>query len=114
MIDIANERMDILFFMAKNEFSVNPDISHRYMTLARKISKKYNTKIPEKWKRSYCKHCYKFLDPSKNSIIRLSDGEINIKCSECNKIMKIPYMKEQKEKRRVKIESYVTKKRNNE
>ena len=64
MIDIANERMNILFFMAKKEFSNNPNRSHRYVSLARKISKKYNTKIPENWRRSYCKNCYKFLNPS--------------------------------------------------
>lgn len=114
MLDIANERMDILFSMAKKEFPLNPDRSYKYVNLARKISKKYNTKIPEKWRRSYCKNCYKFLDPSRNSSIRLFDGKINIKCNECNKTMKIPYIKEQKEKRRAKIDFYAIKKRNNE
>ena len=114
MIDIANERMNILFSMAKKEFSNNPNSSHRYVSLARKISKKYNTKIPENWRRSYCKNCYKFLNPSKNSSVRLFDGEVNIKCHECNEVMKIPYKKEKKEKRRAKIEYYAIKKRNNE
>jgi ribonuclease P protein subunit RPR2 len=54
------------------------------------------------------------LDPSKNSLIRLIKGEVNIKCNECNSIMKIPYKKEKKEKRRAKIESCTIKKRNNE
>jgi ribonuclease P protein subunit RPR2 len=114
IIDIAIERMDILFSMAKKEYYNNPVRSHRYVSLARKISKKYNTKIPSKWRRSYCKNCYKFLDPSKNSSVRLVDGEIIIKCYECNHIMKIPYKKEKKLKRRAKIESYIIKKRNNE
>ena len=114
MIDIAIERMDILFSIAKSEFSSNPDRSHRYVSLARKISKKYNTKIPNKWGRSYCKNCYKFLNFGSNSSIRLINGEINIKCYECNHIMKIPYKREIKEKRRAKIESYLNKKRNNE
>ena len=114
MIDIAIERMDILFSMAKKEFSTNPERSHRYVSLARKISKKYNTKIPPKWRRSYCKNCYKFLSPVHNSSIRLSNGEVNIKCHECGHVMKIPYKKEKKEKRRAKIESYINKKRDNE
>jgi len=114
ILDIAHERMNILFSMAKNEFLVNPDRSHRYVNLARKISKKYNAKIPDNWRRSYCKNCYKFLYPSKNSSIRLFNGEVNIKCHECNKIMKIPYKNEKKEKRRAKIEYYAIKKRNNE
>lgn len=114
MIDIAIERMDILFSMAKKEFSTNPERSHRYVSLARKISKKYNTKIPPKWRRSYCKNCYKFLSPAHNSSIRLSNGEVHIKCHECDHLMKIPYKKEKKEKRRAKIESYINKKRDNE
>jgi len=114
MIDIANERMDILFSLAKKEFSGNPERSDRYVSYARKISKKYNTKIPSKWKRSYCKNCYKFLNPSQNSSVRLCEGEVNIKCHECNHVMKIPYKKEKKLKRRAKIESYIIKKRINE
>lgn len=114
MIDIAIERMDILFSIAKKEFSTNPERSHRYVSLARKISKKYNTKIPPKWGRSYCKTCYKFLSPGNNSSVRLVNGEVNIKCHECDCIMKIPYKKEKKEKRRAKIEYYINKKRNDE
>ena len=114
MIDIAIERMDILFSMAKKEFSTNPERSNRYVSLARKISTKYNTKIPYKWARSYCKNCYKFLAYGNNSSVRLVNGEVNIKCHECDYTMKIPYKKEIKEKRRAKIESYVNKKRNNE
>jgi len=114
MIDIAIERIDILFSIAKKEFSTNPERSHRYVSLARKISKKYNTKIPSKWVRSYCKSCYKFLAYGNNSSVRLVNGEVNIKCHECDYIMKIPYKNEIKEKRRVKIESYINKKRNNE
>jgi len=114
MIDIAIERMDILFSMAKKEFSTNPERSNRYVSLARKISKKYNTKIPPKWRRSYCKSCYKFLNPPNNSSTRLFNGEVIIKCNECNHIMRIPYKKEKKGKRRAKIESYINKKRNNE
>lgn len=113
MLGIATERMDILFSMAKKEFSSNPERSHRYVALARKISKKYNIKIPSKWRRSYCKNCYKFLAPT-NSSVRLVNGEVNIKCHECDYTIKIPYKKEKKEKRRAKIESYINKKRNNE
>ena len=114
MIDIAIERIDILFSIAKKEFSTNPERSHRYVSLARKISKKYNTKISPKWVRNYCKSCYKFLSSGNNSSVRLVNGEVNIKCHECGYTMKIPYKKEIKEKRRAKIESYINKKRNNE
>ncbi|KZX16756.1 ribonuclease P protein component 4 [Methanobrevibacter cuticularis] len=114
MIDIAKERMNILFAMAKSEYNLNPERSNRYVYLALKISKKYNTKIPLKWKRNYCKNCYKFLKPGTNSRIRLSNSQVNIKCMECNSTMHIPYMNEKKLKRRAKIDTYIIKKRNNE
>ena len=40
MLNIAKERMDILFSLAEKEFIEYPERSHRYVELARKISKK--------------------------------------------------------------------------
>ena len=79
MIDIAQERMDILFNRAEKEYGEHPERSHRYVELARKISKKYNTKIPQAWGRRYCKNCYKFLVPGKGELkltLTLSKKEI--------------------------------------
>ena len=114
MIDIAQERMDILFNRAEKEYSKNPERSHRYTELARNISKKYNTKIPQPWNRRYCKNCYKFLVPGHNCAVRLINNEINIYCGECGHVMKIPYIREKKLKRRAKIDSYTFKKRDYE
>jgi ribonuclease P protein subunit RPR2 len=114
MIDIAKERMDILFSLAEKEFTQYPHRAHRYVNLARKISKRYNTKTPLKWNRRFCKRCYKFLKPGKNSHIRLLNEEVHIKCRECGNIMRIPYKKEKKIKRRAIIESHIVKKGTNE
>lgn len=114
MIDIAKERMDILFSLAEKEYMKYPERANRYVILARNISKKYNTKIPLKWNRSFCKNCYKFLKPGHNSNVRLSNGEIHIRCLECKYVMKIPYKKEKKIKRRTKLESCNVQKRANE
>jgi ribonuclease P protein subunit RPR2 len=114
MIEIAQERMNILFSRAEMEYDEHPERSHRYVELARKISKKYNTKIPQAWGRRYCKHCYKFLVPGHNCTVRLINNEINIFCGECGRIMKIPYIREKKLKRRAKIDSYTFKKRDYE
>lgn len=114
MIDIAKERMDILFSLAEKEFRQHPHRAHRYVILARKISKKYNTKIPLKWNRRFCKKCYKFLKPSHNSYVRLVNEEVHIKCRECDNIMRIPYKNEKKIKRRAKIESQIVKEGANE
>ena len=112
MIDIAIERMDILFNRAEMEFITHPERSNRYVELALKLSTKYNTKVPEKWKRRYCKNCKSFLSPGRNCTVRLVNSEVNIFCGECGHAMKIPYRKEQKNKRRAKYESI--KKRNDE
>ena len=112
MIEIAIERMNILFERAEMEFITHPERSNRYTELALKLSTKYNTKIPEKWKRRYCRKCKKFLYPGYNCTVRLVNSEVNIFCGECDHVMKIPYHKEKKLKRRAKYESI--KKRNDE
>ena len=112
--DIAKERMDILFTNAEKEFFDHPERSDRYVTLALKISTKYNTKVPRKWNRRFCKNCHKFLYPGQNSTVRLVNQEVNIFCDECGHVMKIPYLKEKKLKRRAKNDSTIIKKRNHE
>lgn len=114
ILDIANERINILFNLAEDEFFSHQERSDRYVELALKISTKYNIGIPKEWKRRYCKKCHKFLYYGQNSSVRLIDSKINIKCGECGHIMRIPYLKEKKIKRRAKVDSYINKKRNNE
>ncbi|HIH62271.1 MAG TPA: ribonuclease P [Methanobacteriales archaeon] len=114
ILRIAEERMDILFQLADKEFSKHPERSHRYVELARRISKKYNLRIPRKWKRRFCKSCYKFLKPGYNCRIRLSRGKIHYQCLECGRIMRFPYIREKKLKRRNKIEYHTSKKRADE
>ena len=61
MIEIAIERMNILFNRAEMEFITHPERSHRYVELALKLSTKYNTPVPEEWRRRYCKSCKSIL-----------------------------------------------------
>ena len=112
MINIAIERMNILFDRAEMEFINHPERSNRYVELALKFSTKYNTPVPEEWSRRYCKECKSFLSPGRNCTVRLVNGEVNIICGECGHVMKIPYHKEKKFKRRAKYES--RQKRNDE
>ena len=95
ILNIANERINILFNLAENEFFTHPERSHRYG-------------------HNLGESCHKFLFPGQNCSIRLVNCTVNIKCSECGHIMKIPYIKEIKSKRRAKIESYIKQKRNYE
>jgi ribonuclease P protein subunit RPR2 len=110
MLKIAEERIDILFNRADEEFVAHPERSHRYVEMARNIAKKYNMKIPATWSKRFCRSCQHFIKPGLNCQIRFSDSSILIKCLECGNINKIPYIKEKKERRRRKIEHNTSKK----
>jgi len=110
MLKIGKERIDILFRMAEDEFQANPQRSHRYTEIARNISKKYRIRMPRKWRRRFCKKCYRFLRPGANCTVRVTGGRVIFRCLECGHIMRFPYTEEKKEKRRNKIESYTNKK----
>lgn len=95
--DIAKERINELFEQAKKEFNNDPKLSNRYVEIARKISMKYKVRIPRELKKSFCKHCYVFLMPSKNCRIRTHKGKVVYYCLNCKKYMRFPYIKEKKQ-----------------
>jgi ribonuclease P protein subunit RPR2 len=105
MIKIALERMEILFKLAEEEFSHKPARSHRYVEMSRKIATKYNLKMPSQWRGRFCRNCHSFLKPGSNCLVRLSGSMVNINCLECGEVMKKPYLREKKARRRNKIES---------
>lgn len=87
--EIAKERIKTLFKQAQEVFSKDKGLANRYVTLARKVAMKVRIRIPKELKRKYCKHCYKFLMPGKNSRVRTRDGKVIISCLECKKFMRI-------------------------
>jgi ribonuclease P protein subunit RPR2 len=100
---IAKERINILFKQAQQEHKENHSLADRYVFLARKLAMKLRLKIPLKLKRQYCKFCYTFLVPNKNARIRLSRGKVVTLCLNCKHISRIPYQKQQKDKRKSKL-----------
>jgi len=87
---IALERIEQLFREAEAAFSQNKALANRYVSLARKISMKIKVKIPLTFKRRFCKHCYKYLQPNVNSRVRISKSKVIISCFECKKFTRIP------------------------
>ena len=87
--EVAQARITTLFQQAAEVFSTRSALSHRYVTLARKIAMKVKTRIPQEFKRRFCKHCYKYLMPSSNCRIRTRDGKLIIYCLECKKYTRI-------------------------
>lgn len=94
--EIADERIRILFSLARREFGRHPERSHRYVALARKIGMRYNVGIPKELKRSICKYCYRYIVPAKNCIVRSSSERqaMEVKCLECGKVGRYPYSRE--------------------
>ena len=83
--EIAKERIKTLFEQAEK----NKSLANKYVTLARKIAMKVKITIPKKYKRRFCKHCYKYLHKD-NSRVRTRGGKIIISCFECKKFTRIP------------------------
>jgi len=91
--EIAKERVRRLFELATTMFPKRKDLANRYVDLARKISMKVRMRIPPEFKRRFCKHCYKYLQPGINARVRTREGKVIISCLECNKFMRIPIKK---------------------
>lgn len=91
-IEIARERIKILFSLARKELNKHPERAKRYVELARKISLRYNIRLA-RLKRSFCKKCNTLLIAGKTSIHRLDSDKktLNIICKNCGNIIRIPY-----------------------
>lgn len=89
---LAKQRIEILFKQAEKTNDLK--LANRYVFLARKIAQKTNTRIPKKFKRKFCKHCYHYFIPSKNSRVRTNKNKVlTIFCFNCKKRTRIPFNK---------------------
>jgi ribonuclease P protein subunit RPR2 len=89
MINIANERIEILFEFAEHERGIGKyDRLDRYVELARKIGMRYNVRIPLEHKRKFCKHCYSYLHPGRTADVRIRKKTMIVQCKNCNNIMR--------------------------
>ncbi len=90
---IANERIEILFRQAELEFKEHPELSSRYVEIARNIAKKFNIHIPVGYRRKFCKKCGSYLVPGKNLVVRLLPKEKVVLriCGACGDEKRVPY-----------------------
>ena len=89
--NIAQERIEYLFELAKNELCSNPEKSQRYVWLARKIGMRHRVSIPAELKRNLCKQCGSLLVAGLNSRRRIKDGNIIITCLKCGGLKRYPF-----------------------
>lgn len=91
---IALERIEILFKEAEKQFKKHPELSNRYVKLARKIAMKVTLKIPKKYKRRFCKHCYSYLRPGVNCRVRNYKSRVTYYCLHCKRYMRFVIKKD--------------------
>ena len=80
------ERMQILIDNAISNARINPELSQRQASIARRISTKYKIRMPYHLRMVFCKKCKSFIAPGINSRIRLgraSVKSIRISCHLC-------------------------------
>ncbi|MDC3254446.1 RNase P subunit [Nitrosopumilus sp.] len=78
--------MQILIDNAISNARIDPDLSQRQASIARRISTKYKIRMPYYLRMVFCKKCKSFIAPGVNSRIRLgrtSIKSIRISCNLC-------------------------------
>jgi len=101
--DIARERIDILLAQAESVFGNNPELSKRYVELARRIGMKAGVRLTREQKSRICKRCGSFLVPGVNCRVRTRSefGTIVlITCLECGAKKRYPTVRERLSKKR--------------
>jgi len=90
---IALDRIETLFAEAEKEFNQHPELSNRYVELARKIAMKSKVRIRPELKKRFCKHCHSYLKPGVNCRVRLGGKHLVYYCQNCKKFMRFSYKK---------------------
>ncbi len=85
------EAINVLFEEAKVKFKTDPKQADNLVNKARNIAMKNRVSIPSKLQKSFCKHCYAYLNPPTNCRIRTKDGVLIYHCLNCKKYMRFPY-----------------------
>lgn len=96
---IAKKRIEKLFELAIEMFHERPDLSQRYVEIARKIAMKARVKLPKNKHLLICRHCKKFIFPGISSRIRIQkrrEPHIVITCLHCGGYMRKPLRRKSK------------------
>lgn len=95
---LIRERIEILFSLAEKEIKKHPERARRYISLIKKLGRRYNVRLSRKERMRFCKKCNTPLIPGYNVKIRLRKREKRIYyvCA-CGNIMKFPYEEKRKD-----------------
>ncbi|MCC7573325.1 MAG: hypothetical protein KO464_08040 [Candidatus Methanofastidiosum sp.] len=80
-------------------------LSANFIKTAVGISRRHKIRIPFKNKRRFCKKCYTVFIPGKTVRVRTGKGKVTFTCLNCGHIKRIPYLKEKKIQKDIKLEN---------
>jgi len=101
--EIALSRIERLFNLAVKIFDKRPDLSQRYVEIARRISMRAKVRIPKDKRMLICRHCKRFILPGVNARVRLQprrEPHIVVTCLYCGGHMRRPLRKKSIDKAR--------------
>ncbi len=92
-VNIAKERIKLLFSEAKKNAAKHPARANRYIFLARKLAMRYNLRMSSEQRREYCHKCYHYLLPGKNCTVRTNSKTkcVEYLCADCKHINRYGY-----------------------
>ena len=83
---LAMERIVYLFREAERRVADRPELSRRYLELAKKIGMRYNVRIPGELKKRVCKGCGVYLKEGVTASVRLEKGMLKVRCLLCGHV----------------------------
>ena len=90
MTNTAKRRIDTLLALAEEMARKKEiDLMRRYVSLAWKISTRYNVRIPRERKRSICRSCFAFLLPGVTARVRIKKWK-RVTCLLCGEVKRFP------------------------
>lgn len=75
---VAEERIKILYRLAKETLDSDPELSARYVRLIKQIGKHYKIRLGKEIKRNICRKCGVVLVPGKNAKVRVASSRKSV------------------------------------
>ena len=100
---IAQQRIKILFQQAKETFRENPQLSKRYIEIARRIAMATRMRLPTVYRRQICKNCHSLLVQGENCRVRVRqrrEPHVVVTCLSCGHKTRMP-LRQKKEKNKI-------------
>ncbi|MFH0848942.1 MAG: ribonuclease P protein component 4 [archaeon] len=100
---IAEERIRILYKMAREVFGSDPALARRYVELAKQIGMRTRVRIPGELKYLTCKKCHNLLIPGVNCRVRVRADRGTrtvMTCLMCGSVKRYPAIEEKLRKRK--------------